>query len=75
MSEWQPIETAPKERVTIIVSGLMYGRGPGRWVVLAHWDKHRQRFVDREAGDPNSDLGTSLHEPTHWIPLPLPPSD
>jgi hypothetical protein len=60
MSEWQPIETAPKDGTTVIL------------------------FCDRYASPDVADVGSyeqgqwvmngSGWEPTHWMPLPNPPS-
>lgn len=66
-SGWQPIETAPRERrILAVVDGLV------RFVV---WGKtsHVPMFgwclVDQGAED------SELCEPTHWMPLPAPPSE
>lgn len=69
--DWQPIETAPKDGRTIIITGKNFNReGTGRWLVLGHWREQRQRFMDRPAEDPNRDLGDGLHAPTHWMAVP-----
>lgn len=72
MGEWRPIETAPKDRTRILA---YQGKVPDdetpqimiwigdRWVIA--WD-HSDLL---EVGGPNG------YEPTHWMPLPDPPTD
>lgn len=68
MSEWQPIETAPKDGTTVIafrptdpphVEGMYWatydGTDEGAW----HWT------YDGDA--------PSSNQPTHWMPLPKAP--
>ena len=68
--DWQPIETAPRD---------------GRFLV---WLADEQvmtvgayRAVDRDTPDervvawlPEFDVGAFWHIPTHWMPLPPPPT-
>lgn len=73
MSEWQPIETAPKDGTTV----LLYREvvpfkvvGYGRWedvLGISGWISYG---FHRGGGDA-SNLG--LAAPTHWMPLPAPP--
>ena len=66
MGEWQPIETAPSKPLD------RHGYGPTvlLWVegelAIGFWDDDFGRFyietLDRHP------------QPTHWMPLPLPPS-
>lgn len=77
MSEWQPIETAPKDGTTILVRGrptdLVMG---GDTLVKFHklgtytaaWDEIDSTFC-LSGG---SWLGPFV-SPTHWMPLPPPP--
>lgn len=64
---WQPIETAPKCGKGVLVTGLEYGRGPGRWQQVAH-------YVDGTWLVMSDPPPTVLYQPTHWMPLPLPPN-
>lgn len=65
--EWQPIETAPKDGSAILIGGIG-GVDRARWGWEAPWidgwwtDGHRS---DAEGPD---------FTPTHWQPLPAPPS-
>lgn len=75
MSDWQPIETAPKDGTDILVT---VGTG-GRCHVVAWLDEHGEPSaeygwwrVDDNKHGPYSLRGAS---PTHWMPLPDPPSN
>ena len=57
MSEWKPIETAPKDREIILA---------GRWSLTGNWEvKTGQFLVTRWPF-----VGSGA---THWMPLPSPP--
>jgi hypothetical protein len=66
MSEWQPIETAPKDGTRILA--CVAGR-EGVEIVAHATHKHR--------GPPwreHYSLGrVCWHQPSHWMPLPTPP--
>ncbi len=65
MSEWQPIETAPKDgtRVMLFRAGRKICLGgyvtPSWALTLEGWKNSHGNFF----------------EPTHWMPLPLPPTN
>jgi hypothetical protein len=61
--DWQPIETAPKDGRDVL--GFWPDRAEGHMAV-AHYDQDRDRF--------RSDT-VEWRNPTHWMPLPAPPSD
>jgi hypothetical protein len=68
MSNWQPIETAPKDGNRILVSGntdiATTEFTNGRWVLSPiAWDG------DGETGG----IADLEFVPTHWMPLPEPP--
>ena len=74
MSEWQPIDTAPKDGRTVIVYQPGYSwRYPSprhaEEVAIAYW---------RQPGNPERApewiWGTRIYRPTHWMPLPSPPA-
>lgn len=74
MTEWQPIETAPKDGTAIIYRGKYTTAGACRW-----WTE--QDLADAECGSPedycaawyDADDEDSEVVPTHWMPLPEPP--
>lgn len=67
MSEWQPIETAPKDGTNILVftpkgkarAGVVCGIHCGWWTTL---------FDEWTTSDGDCEM-----DPTHWMPLPEPP--
>lgn len=60
MSEWQPIETAPKDGSQFLASDIT-GYHFNCW-----WENegYEARWMDEIDSEPN---------PTHWMPLPPPP--
>jgi hypothetical protein len=62
MSEWRPIESAPKDGRPVLVFH-------NRIVIEAWFSERWGRFVQSETG------GTNGIMPTHWQPLPAPPED
>ena len=63
MSEWQPIETAPKDGTSILAIDE-----DGFYFVVEY------AGVLEPYGHQWTDGGTLL-EPTHWMPLPAPPAE
>jgi len=65
MSKWQPIETAPKDGsgFLAVVEGFIY---------TCCWHRTRLCWVD---GGPAYMTIASDEQPTHWMPLPAPPTD
>ena len=63
MSEWQPIETAPKDgtRVLVYSSWVVKATDIARWIGPPHniWKRDREGDVVKA---------------THWMPLPDPPA-
>ncbi len=60
MSEWQPIETAPKDGTVVL---LYCG---GKEVVSA-------RHYANDCWTPEHDMAQGVTWATHWMPLPAPP--
>jgi hypothetical protein len=72
MSEWQPIETAPMDRVVLLFPPTWGGRtcAMGKWEEdlfakkpRPYWRREDAMSVSRSRDMP----------PTHWMPLPVPP--
>lgn len=61
MTDWQPIETAPRDGKTL----LMWAPGFGLGALVLYWMNDYWR-------EPANGLGLKV-EPTHWMPLPPPP--
>jgi hypothetical protein len=71
MTQWQPIETAPKDGTEFLVSngssiGFASYWGDGK--IHSHFASTKQSFF----GDGSCVL---LRDPTHWMPLPQPPKE
>jgi hypothetical protein len=65
MSEWRPIETAPKDGTMFII--FQAEEDGDHWFDLVSWSETENDWID--------DGGTlSCDGPTHWMPLPEPPS-
>jgi hypothetical protein len=67
VSEWQPIESAPKDGTKV----LLFGESDGMGCISVGWyeDISQAANPDDEQGYWCSDLATE----THWMPLPAPP--
>lgn len=80
MSDWQPIETAPKDGRNIIVGVDI----ASVWIVrAAFWTDDDTRGDDEGPPEPgwwsyrnsvSQELLDGLYAPTHWIPMPYPPN-
>lgn len=76
MSEWRPIETAPKDGKCVLVSN-------GRYVEKAWWNTDPRIWDSEDDNRPcwtvfePEDYYYAIHldddPPTHWMPLPEPP--
>lgn len=69
MSEWQPIETAPKDGTLILLTGHDYNdTSKPRHYVSAWWSSAYNHFTyeDSEVSE--------IYTATHWRPLPEPPT-
>lgn len=86
MSEWQPIETAPKDGTLILVAGPVIdssdvaGYVPWKetYVVLAWWEGSCWLGCFGDYHDTGCPICGGWFEypvvwPTHWMPLPEPP--
>ena len=71
MTEWQPIETAPKDGTDI----LLWLGEPFNQTRLAGFCRHWGTWVEEEPNDfLNEEIfGIGCNVPTHWMPLPEPP--
>lgn len=101
MSEWQPIETVPKDGTEILLTGTMNVDGhdypdhiaaeimASRPIMIGSWTKSSGCTVwtDEETSELRRvqvrerwhhegwDVESNGLEPTHWMPLPKPPSE
>jgi len=72
MSEWQPIETAPKDGEPILVWAPNWGAHGGH-VVARWWVRSSGWIVDEWDRDPPGYVDATTLDPAHWMPLPAPP--
>jgi hypothetical protein len=63
MTNWQPIETAPKDGTWLL---LWCG-----WEIVGHWVEDGKRVKHGWSDDPNGI--DPIFMVTHWMPLPEPP--
>jgi hypothetical protein len=70
-SQWQPIETAPKDGDCILL--LSAHKGEGVSYRVAYWDEEGRKYFQWHVDD--SADGFNHHDNffTHWMPLPQPP--
>lgn len=67
---WQPIETAPRDGVFILLGYAGSHTSEGRWVgdpSRNHWGETGWFETDEDV------LCEHPSEPTHWMPIPQPP--
>jgi hypothetical protein len=69
VSEWQPIETAPRDGTNMDVWCPEDTEEGGYRVADAYWSTPLQKW--QKVGAANG--VTWAHEPTRWMPLPEPP--
>lgn len=74
MSDWQPIETAPKDQTILLYrpTASSYARiAPGEWDDQRHHARPTPHWMSWHRLALVSD--NKEHSPTHWMPLPEPP--
>lgn len=64
---WQPIETAPKDREIVVTAWANGTPNTERFYAIVKWVELSQGWETDESYGP-------IHTPTHWLPLPPPPS-
>lgn len=80
LREWQPIETAPKDgvRVLVFVRTQFRQNAPGYFITDAYCDDG-DKWMTKSGGDSVESCGYKSNEgdyictATHWMPLPNPP--
>lgn len=63
MSEWQPIETAPKDGTRFLAPSI-----DSKTITIGRWEKTGEYWDDLTVGHLNKKW-----KPKHWQPLPEPP--
>lgn len=80
MSEWQAIETAPRDGVLVLLWQEDQGFGVGYYSEYTEewWeavDDETQKLQQETEVHLTSFSEGLLYSPTHWMPLPEPPED
>ena len=71
--EWQPIKTAPRDETAILLYCPFDWSSPEHSLqAVAYFDERTQSFLYTLPGNYIQGIDSSC-EPTHWMPLPLPP--
>jgi hypothetical protein len=69
MSDWQPIETAPKDGTNIIL--LLRGWPTVGWYTdIKHYVHGKLSYEHSGWKIPWGSFGRDKDEPTHWMPFP-----
>lgn len=69
MSDWRPIETAPRDGTRIQLLGQNGNLDIGEWYEFHRdFDRGANGFAEGTTGEFSSDFGEGPH--THWMPLP-----
>ena len=71
MNEWEPIETAPRDGTSFLVTTRVFSSHTGKFL---HHDTHIV-WIDTDTGeiDIDADQGWPLEAYEFWMPLPPPP--
>lgn len=73
MSEWQHIETAPRGHDVLVYCADTDEQFVAFWSMNPLTDD--TAFTYARFRDADGDVSSVLCRPTHWMPLPNPPSD
>lgn len=69
-SEWKPIAEAPRDGTRVLYSGAT--DGIIRWVTMGRWVEDAGWY---EINTDPTDARSDEDYPTHWMPLPAPPTE
>lgn len=77
MSDWQPIETAPRDGIAILGywewAGEINGIDHDKEIAIIFWSGGRTDYPGFEWVVRGTDAYAAWLRPTHWMPLPPPP--
>ena len=71
MTEWQPIETAPKDGTEVLLWGRYWSDSQGLFS-RPHVGSYVENLERWQVGVSHHDYRFRVR-PTHWMPLPPPP--
>lgn len=69
MDEWQPIETAPKDKTSVLLIGRYPTSSRGWSDIYMCWRAQKENGFEGWLRWPHS------FHPTHWMPLPANPTE
>lgn len=80
MSEWQLIESAPRDGTPILACTLYDGfkgwaGGCWAWPVTVCWASYHPNAKGKETWRTSPVAGNKMESVTHWMPLPEAPSE
>lgn len=67
MSGWQPISTAPRDGTNVLLWA------DGEYFLVGHWSGQNEFWVC--PGAVSCVWNDGQHGPTHWLPIPPPPTE
>lgn len=73
-SQWQPIETAPKDGLKVLVYDESYGLPQKAWFGKDRNDETYEGWLFGDGDDYSCGMYFTPINPTHWMPLPKPPA-
>lgn len=69
LTQWQPIETAPKDGTRVLLFVPPYGPSTGHYEpARVNWGPNASLWVSHSILNKEA-------APTHWMPLPTPPQE
>jgi len=69
MSDWKPIETAPKDGQHVLLACAV---DPPSWVCEGYYEEDRDAWY--QANTHWTDTYNGQIYPSHWMPMPAPPN-
>jgi hypothetical protein len=80
MTEWQPIETAPKDGREVLLFGIwageIHGLNADPTIAVGAWQGGKSDYQgDDFWALTGGDVYACWMRPTHWMPLPEPPQE
>lgn len=78
MSDWiKCSERLPVNGQQVICSGFIFNEPEkGRWVSVSIFEDDDFYSICQDGdGEDCANFDTTMHPPTHWMPLPAPPKD
>ena len=72
MTEWRPIETAPRNKKVDL--GQAYGKGKFVRVPDCYWHRKAKQWITKHHDRAGYSALRLPFEPTHWMPIPSPPA-